>query len=189
MSPFKQFFVHAAVTLALMGAIGSLGAALVVYFGLYNMAAVDQHTKPVYTILDTALRQSIRQRAKHIATPPLSDKSLVETGFVRFRSKCVPCHGAPGVPPGDAGKGMLPLPTNLVETARGLTSAEIFWVIKNGIKMTGMPAWQFRFKDDEIWTIVAFVKELPKLSPRDYRAMERKFVEATIESTPTEAAR
>lgn len=171
--PFKQFLVHAAAALALLGAAAAMGAAAVVYFGLYNLAAVDQHTLPVYTVLDMALRQSIRQRAKDIAAPPLSDPSLAARGFVHFRSKCAPCHGAPGVPPGDAAKGMLPSPDNLVETARAMEPAEIFWVVKNGLKMTGMPAWQFRFDDGEIWAIVAFVEQLPSISPRDYRMMER----------------
>ncbi|WP_051149878.1 c-type cytochrome [Methylohalobius crimeensis] len=169
--PFKQFLLHAAVALAIMGMAGVVGAALVVYFGLYNIAAVAQHTLPVYTVLDIALRQSIRQRAKHIESPSLEDKSLIQAGFVRYHKNCVPCHGAPGIAPGDAGKGMLPLPTNLVESGRELTSAEIFWVVSNGIKMTGMPAWQYRFRDDEIWSIVAFVKYLPALSPKDYRSM------------------
>lgn len=175
--PFKQFLLHAFATLAMLGAFAAVGAALVVYFGWYNIAAVAQHTLPVYTVLDTALRQAIRQRAKHIDPPPLEDQSLIEKGFVHFHSKCVPCHGAPGIAPGDAGKGMLPLPTNLVESARNLTAAEIFWVLRNGIKMTGMPAWQFRFEDDDLWAIVAFVKQLPALSPQDYQAWARALAE------------
>lgn len=183
--PFKQFLIHAAAALAVLGTLGAVGGVSVMYFGLYNIAAVDQHTLPVYTLLDTALRQAIRQRAKDIAAPPLSDPALVEKGFVRFRNNCVPCHGAPGVPPGDAGKGMLPLPNNLVESARELAPREIFWVVKNGLKMTGMPAWQYRFEDDDIWAIVAFVTRLPGLSPQEYRAMEGE----QLERTPTQAMR
>ncbi len=170
--PFKQFLLHAFVALAMFGILAAAGAALVVYFGWYNVAAVAQHTLPVYTVLDIALHQAIRQRAKHIDPPPL-DPSQIERGFVLYHNQCVPCHGAPGIAPGDAGKGMLPLPTNLAESARELTAGEIFWVLRNGIKMTGMPAWQFRFGDEELWAIVAFVKHLPSLSPQDYREMAR----------------
>ncbi|MGY6215533.1 c-type cytochrome [Methylolobus aquaticus] len=173
MQPFKPFFVHGLIALAFLGGVGAIGAGLVVYFGLYNVAAVDQHTSPVYAVLDYALAQAIRQRAKGIEPPAdLSDPSRTDSGFMLFRKHCVGCHGAPGIPPGDAGKGMLPHPTNLVESARGLRPEEIFWVVKNGIKMTGMPAWQFRFSDPEIWAIVAFLRELPSLSADEYRALE-----------------
>ncbi len=184
MSPFKQLLLHAFAALAMLGAFTAVGAASVVYFGWYNVAAVAQHTLPVYKVLDTALRQAIRQRAKHIDPPPLEDPALIDRGFVHFHRKCVPCHGAPGIAPEDAGQGMLPLPTNLVESARNLTAAEIFWVLKNGIKMTGMPAWQFRFGDDDLWAIVAFVKRLPDLSPRDYQAMERALAEKRFVPIP-----
>lgn len=175
--PFKEFLLHAAAALAVLGAVGAAGGAAVMYFGLYNIAAVDQHTLPVYTVLDTSLRQAIRQRARNIAEPSLSGPALAEKGYLRFRDNCVPCHGAPGVAPGDAGKGMLPLPNNLAESAREMAPREIFWVVKNGIKMTGMPAWEFRFEDEEIWAIVAFVKRLPGISPRQYRAMEGEKLE------------
>jgi mono/diheme cytochrome c family protein len=183
--PFRQFLLHAAAALAVLGTVGALGGVTVMYFGLYNIAAVDQHTLPVYTLLDTALRQAIRQRARPISEPSLSDPDMVRKGFIRFRNHCVPCHGAPGIPPGDAGKGMLPLPNNLVESARELAPREIFWVIKNGIKMTGMPAWQYRFNDEEIWSIVAFVTRLPGISPQDYRALEGE----QFEQSPTRAER
>lgn len=182
--PIRQFLVHAAATLAVVGGAGGVIAALVIYFGLYNIAAVDQHTYPVYTVLDFALRQTIRQRAKGISVPDLSDPVQIDRGFVLFRDKCVGCHGAPGVPPGDAGKGMLPHPTNLVESARDLQPAEIFWVIKNGIKMTGMPAWQFRFSDPEIWAIVSFVEQLPQLSPEQYRAVARRLTDHSASRVP-----
>jgi len=179
--PFNRFLLNAFLTLAILGTAAAIGAALMIYLGVYNMAAVAQHTLPVYTVLDFALHQSIRQRAKHIDPPPLSDESLVERGFVLFHSRCVFCHGAPGIAPGDAGKGMLPHPTNLVESARELRAGEIFWVISNGIKMTGMPAWQFRFRDDDLWAIVAFVKRLPALSPEDYRLLVHTLADRTPE--------
>lgn len=188
MKPFKLFLVHGLIVLAVLGGVGVVGAGLVVYFGLYNVAAVDQHTYPVYSALDYALGQAIRQRAKGIEVPAgLSDPARIDTGFMLFRRHCVGCHGAPGIPPGDAGKGMLPHPTNLVESARGLRPEEIFWVIRNGIKMTGMPAWQFRFSDPEIWALVAFLRHLPTLSADEYRALERQASEDVPRVAPCES--
>jgi mono/diheme cytochrome c family protein len=67
---------------------------------------------------------------------------------------------------------MTPAPANLAHTAREWPPAELFWVVKEGIKMTGMPAWKYRMADDDIWAVVAFLQELPRLSPQEYRSIK-----------------
>src|SRR5690606_38415338 len=89
-------------------------------------------------------------------------------GLALFRSHCVQCHGAPGVAPEPFALGMTPAPANLAITARAWSPAEMFWIVKYGAKMTGMPAWKYRLDDREIWDVVAFLTELPALSPRRY---------------------
>ncbi|CAI8728721.1 c-type cytochrome [Methylocaldum szegediense] len=174
MSPFRKFLIHAAITLVILVGVGILGAAIVVVAGVYNVAAIYQHTWPVYEILDFALERSVSARLGGITAPALDDASLAERGFRIYRDKCVQCHGAPGVPPDDAGKGMLPLPNNLAQTAREQSAEYIYWVVANGIRMTGMPAWQFRLDKDDLWAVVAFVERLPELSPREYAEWDQK---------------
>lgn len=168
---FKPFLIHASVTLCFLAVMAAAAAGSVVYFGLYDISAVTPHTRPVYAILDVALRQTIHRRALAITAPSLDDPARAERGFRDYHRHCVACHGAPGVAPAGAGKGMMPVPNNLVDSARHLTSAEIYWVVRNGIKMTGMPAWQYRLTDAQLWDLVAFVRRLPGLSPDDYRAL------------------
>lgn len=168
--PLRNFLRGALLTIALM----AFGAAAFVLWGAYDVSALQQHTPPVYKALDTALRQSIRRRAKAIDTPLLTAPDMIERGFRHYRRACVQCHGAPGVGRDDIGKGMTPVPASMVGTALQWSPAEIFWTIKHGIKMTGMPAWQFVFTDEEIWSIVAFIMTLPRLSPIDYRAMDAR---------------
>lgn len=103
--------------------------------------------------------------------PSLDDPAMAQQGLIYYRDKCVQCHGAPGVARQDVGKGMTPVPPNLAHTASNRTPAEIFWAIKHGIKMTGMPSWQFIFTDEEIWEIVAFMRQMSKLSPVEYQAI------------------
>lgn len=169
-----KFLLHAAITLALLGVLGAGAAAVVVLAGLYNVAAIHQHTWPVYKLLDFALHRSVQVRADAVDVPPLAEPALMEKGFLIYRDKCVQCHGAPGVPRDDIGQGMLPLPTNLVETARGKPPGYIYWVVANGIRMTGMPAWGFRLDARDLWAVVAFVERLPELSPGAYAEMERQ---------------
>jgi mono/diheme cytochrome c family protein len=191
MAPFRKFLWHSAITLMILGVLGGLGAAIVVLGGVYGLAALHQHTGPVYTVLDLARIRSIEVRAKGIAPPSLSDPARVERGFRLYRKNCLPCHGAPGVPPEDFGKGMLPTPSNLVQIARERSPEYLYWVVENGIRMTGMPAWKFRLSEEEIWAVVAFLERLPSLSPREYAELEREASGRTPSefAGPREAAR
>lgn len=159
------------VGLALAPLVLALGVLLFIYSGVYDVASTRQHTAPVYWMLITTLKQSIFAHAEGIHAPPLDDPVLARRGFVLYDEYCVPCHGAPGVPLTAVGMGLTPLPGNLVPTAREWSSAEIYWTVRNGLKMTGMPAWEYRFSDADLWAVVAFVKTLPGLSPADYRAL------------------
>jgi mono/diheme cytochrome c family protein len=181
--------------LAGLAAVAIGGSALFVYSGLYNPAATVQHTAPVYWLLNIAMRQSVKRYAREIRVPQLDDPTLVETGRHLYRAHCVQCHGAPGVAPDAFSLGMTPLPANLALTAREWNNpAELYWVAKYGIKMSGMPAWAFRLSDTELWAVVAFVNTLPGLSPLDYRAAtaaDRAPTESSSspESSPTSPER
>jgi mono/diheme cytochrome c family protein len=148
-------------------------AALTIYSGVYDVSAMRQHTAPVYWALEATMRQAVRRRAADITPPPLSDPLLVRRGLLLHRESCLQCHGAPGVSPHDAGKGLLPQPNNLAQAALEWSPAEIYWVTQNGLKMTGMPAWGMRYADADLWAIVAFVMQLPKMTAADYATMAR----------------
>ncbi|MGH8742509.1 MAG: c-type cytochrome, partial [Burkholderiales bacterium] len=148
----------------------ALAAAGSIYLGIYDISATDQHLAPTYRLLDTAMRRSVRSRAADIAVPDLRQPGRLERGLGFYRQHCVQCHGAPGVAPEPFALGLTPAPANLAHTAREWRAAEIFWVVKEGIKMTGMPAWKYRMADDDIWAVVAFLQEMPRLSPEEYRS-------------------
>jgi mono/diheme cytochrome c family protein len=160
-------------TLAAIAAVGAAAALAIIFGGLYNVSATEQHTAPVFWALEFSMRNAVKRRARDIQAPALADPALVHRGLALHRDACLQCHGAPGVSPHDVGKALMPAPNNLVQAAREWSAAEIYWVTKNGLKMTGMPAWGLRFADDDLWAIVAFVKHLPRLSVAEYDAMAR----------------
>lgn len=167
----KRVLIRLALGLVGVVIAMAVGAVMFIFWGVYNVSALQQHTEPVYTVLTTALDRSISQRAEEIDVPSLDNPAMAQQGLIYYRDKCVQCHGAPGVARQDVGKGMTPVPPNLAHTASNRTPAEIFWAIKHGIKMTGMPSWQFIFTDEEIWEIVAFMRQMSKLSPVEYQAI------------------
>ncbi len=164
----KAVLATIAATVAVTALLGAAAGFAIVYGGLYNVASTEQHLQPTFSLLETAMRQSVRLRARGIETPPLADERMVLRGAACFRDKCVQCHGAPGVSQNDIGKSMQPLPGPLVDAHKRWEPRELYWLTKHGIKMSGMPAWEFRLTDDEMWSVVAFLQRLPDLNAAQY---------------------
>jgi mono/diheme cytochrome c family protein len=152
--------------LALAGA-----ASILVYSGIYNVAADVPHSQPVYWLINTAREQSIAVRASGVAVPPdLDDQQRIARGAGQYAEMCSGCHLAPGMKRTEISQGLYP---RAPELRRGsdLTPAEEFWVVKHGIKLTGMPAWGVTHDDQLLWDIVAFLRKLPELSADQYQAL------------------
>jgi len=151
-------------------AIGG-GAGLVLYSGAYNVAASEPHSGPVFRLMETARLRSIQNHAKGIEPPAnLGKPERLVAGVSHYAEHCAGCHGAPGVESDDMAEGMYPKPPNLTDVSKRLSSAELFWILKNGIKMTGMPSWGDHSEDD-LWNIVAFLEKLPGMSPDAYHGL------------------
>ena len=163
-----KLFLIVAATGAALAVAGLLAAVWGVRAGVYDVAATQQHWQPVYSVLELAMRQSVRQRAQGIVEPPLADGRMALRGAGCFRDKCVQCHGAPGVAQGDIGQSMQPLPGPLVDAQRHWRPRELYWLVRRGVRMTGMPAWEYRLADEEIWEVVAFMQRLPQLNAAEY---------------------
>jgi mono/diheme cytochrome c family protein len=147
-----------------------IGAAVFVGSGIYNIGADDHHTKPVLTIIETLRDRSIGVRAASIVVPRLEDPARVAAGAERYSLLCVGCHLAPGVTKSDLRAGLYPHPPNLAQ--EDIPDARrTFWTVKHGIKMSAMPAWGKSLDDEMIWDIVAFLRQMPNVSPENYRQL------------------
>jgi mono/diheme cytochrome c family protein len=154
--------------------VAVIGAALAVtYTGSYNVAANVPDAGIVRWFLSTNMQRSVMNHAQGIKAPAQLTDEQARKGFQIYKETCVYCHGAPGKDPGDIAKGLNPEPPYLPDTVGGWTSAQLFWIIKNGIKMTGMASYGAVHNDDEIWSLVAFVQKLPKMTPEEYAKMEQ----------------
>jgi mono/diheme cytochrome c family protein len=151
--------------------ISALSGAAIIYLGLYNVSATQAHHAAAYWVLEKALRASVRRRSADIIVPALNEPAVLQRGLQLFKTHCVQCHGAPGVAPDAFALGLNPPAANLAHTARTWPTAELFWVIKHGVRTTGMPAWEFRLSEADLWAVTAFVERLPRFSPREYQAL------------------
>lgn len=157
-----------AVTTTGLGLTAALTAAAVVYTGIYDISVTRQHLQPIHSLMEVAMRQSVRHYARDIEEPPLTDPQMALRGAATFQAKCVQCHGAPGVAQSDIGLSMQPLPGPLVDARQHWRPRELYWVVRHGIKMTGMPAWEYRLEDEQLWELVAFMQQLPQLNATQY---------------------
>jgi mono/diheme cytochrome c family protein len=161
--------------LAIIGALAILaviGAAIYLFGGYYSVAAA----KPNPGFIDWAIAHIREASVEHhaVGSPPmrLDDPTVVRDGARAYGELgCVNCHGAPGVDWAKFSEGLRPDPPDLKDVAKELEPGEIFWVIKNGINMTGMPSFGLiKTEDNKMWAIAAFVKKLPTVSAEDYKA-------------------
>jgi mono/diheme cytochrome c family protein len=152
-------------------------AALFVYSGAFDVAADTPHSALVYAVMETVRDRSIAVRIKGIEVPPLDDPKLIADGGQHYAEMCVDCHLAPGAKESEIREGLYPQPPNLTEHMHA-SSAEMFWVIKHGIKMSAMPAWGKTHDDRSIWGIVAFLQKLPEFTPDQYQALVARNGEA-----------
>ena len=150
----------------------ALAAGAYVWSGLYNIGADDPHMRATYTLLETLRDRSIEARASQLTVPDLSDPAKITQGAGNYNAMCVGCHLAPGVSETELSKGLYPAPPNLGKEL--IESAHAFWVIKHGIKASGMPAWGKSMDDAFIWNMAAFLQKLPSLDAAQYQAMVGK---------------
>lgn len=158
-------------TLLSIGAVGSAAVLGAAYFGLVNVGADDPHFPAVHAFLAMARDRSIEVRARNIKVPNLKDPALVKAGAGNYNAMCIGCHLAPGLQKTELSQALYPAPANLSKSGVSGDPATAFWIIKHGIKATGMPAWGKSMEDQYIWGIVAFLDQLPQLNAEEYQAM------------------
>lgn len=141
-------------------AIVLLLGALAVVSGIYNVAATSEHFTVTNRLIDFALRRSIAVRSAAIEAPELDDPQSIRLGSEHFSSGCAPCHGDPAGSQNPIVERMYPGPPPLEHAVADWTSEQLFWIVKHGIKYTGMPAWPGEGRDEEIWPVVAYLNQL-----------------------------
>jgi mono/diheme cytochrome c family protein len=165
----RPWLITALIGGSLLGVIGA--ASLVVYGGIYNVAADVPHSEPVFWLLETARDRSIAARAARVAiSGNLSDPKRIASGAGQYAEMCSACHLAPGMKRTEISRGLYPRPPDLRRGSRS-TPAEDFWVVKHGVKMTGMAAWGVTHDDEILWDVVAFLRKMPDLTPEQYQAL------------------
>ena len=150
----------------------AVAAAAFFFGGFYSVAGTSEDPEIVKWALEKVRTASISRHATEAPPIPLDDPANIQAGARAFAARgCANCHGGPGVEWAKFSEGMNPGPPDLNDVVKERQPGELYWAIKNGINMTGMPSFgKIEVPDKEIWTIVAFIKKLPSVSDADYKA-------------------
>src|SRR6266540_2602751 len=147
---------------------------LIVWSGSYNVAATNPPGRFEKKFAAFALNRA------PVRTNPSSKPEDIRAGLAHYKENCVDCHGAPGVEESEFGEGLNPpAPDLTLPAVQRMRDGELFWVVSNGIRMTGMPAFSPTHKEDEIWKIVAFVRHLPEITKEEQLVLKASREEET----------
>ncbi len=167
----KRWVVTVALSLVLASAmLGALG--LVALRG-----GISARPEP------SAFEAAVARRIRHMAIPasdralrnPVGDTSAaVAGGLAHFADHCAVCHGNDGKGETQFGRGLYPRPPDLTATpTQRLSDGELFYIIENGVRFTGMPAFGAEGRSELSWHLVAFLRHLPALTAAELHEMER----------------
>ncbi|WP_189457528.1 c-type cytochrome [Cognatilysobacter bugurensis] len=161
----------AGATLGVIGTVLALcaGALAVAYSGVYDIAANRDHIAGVRWFLERTMHSSVQEHAQAPTREALAAVDIT-AGAGEYKSMCQQCHAGPGVDRAAWADGMTPLPPNMADAAREWSVGEVKWIVQHGLKYTGMPAFGADHDEATLWNIAAFVKQLPEMTPAQYRA-------------------
>ncbi len=169
---FWRNILKAIKSLLFIALIATGGLIAFVYSGTYPMGADEPHTRVTHWLLETLREKSIARASRNVQLPELKDPELLLSGGADYNDMCAGCHLKPGVTESDFSLGLYPAPPDLTKPGSGDPQQHVrqqFWIIKHGIKASGMPAWGPTHDDGRIWAMVAFLQKLPDLTPQQYQ--------------------
>lgn len=159
--------------LLVLGVAAAVAGACVLGFGLYDVSARSGHWRITTWVLHGVYRNAVKRNASALQAPDLSDPRWVRLGAVHYERGCSGCHGRPGMPRGAVPPAMEPEPPHVTDAVAGWAPEELAWIVREGVKMTGMPHWPARSRPDEVWPVVAFLRRVRGMAASDYRRLVR----------------
>ena len=158
-----------------------LGFAVVVcgigflYFINTGVSAKQQPGRIEEFLASRARNMAIARRARALTNPVKESAEVIADGRAHFADHCAVCHANDGSGQTAIGQGLWPKAPDMRQgRTQNLTDGELFWIIENGIRFTGMPAWSTGTPEGEqaSWNLVHFIRRLPKLTPEEIKEME-----------------
>jgi mono/diheme cytochrome c family protein len=157
----RSFFWGVFLTIVLI----LVGAYLIVKLGYVNFAADQESSAIERHLAMTASDASMERHAPAIQNPLTATDDTLVAGAKLYRDNCAGCHGSSANPDAAMGHAFNPPAPQFMADSADMADNLNFYIIRHGIRWTGMPAWKAKFNDEQIWQLVTFLKHMDKLPP------------------------
>ncbi len=170
MKPYQRVILTVIVTIIIVIGVEFGLALAVMRSGVVNVGADRPHPQPIRWYLDNAMEHSVKRHAQGLKAPAPAQVSIAG-GALHYSDMCAMCHGAPGVERSEISEGLSPAPPLLTRAAQDWTVEQVYWLVTHGVGDTGMPAFGSTHTEQQRWAIAYFVKQLPQLTPEEFRRL------------------
>ena len=163
------------LTLAIVTAIALIGFGILASMLRHGFSARDQPTALEATLARSMRRLAMPRTARAAKNPIALSEQVLSEGRAHFADHCAMCHGNDGRGETKIGRNLYPKAPDMASSAtQSLSDGELFYIIKNGIRLTGMPAWgeDTREDDRESWQLVHFIRHLPRINQEEVEGMK-----------------
>ena len=146
------------------------------WIGSRGVSAKAEPGRMETTLARTMRELAIPKEAREAANPVSTSPDVIAEGLAHFADHCAACHANEGSGETELGRRLYPRPPDLrLPATQSLTDGELFYVIENGVRLTGMPAWSTGTEEGRAssWRLVHFIRELPRLTPGQLTQMEQ----------------
>ena len=164
--------------------VAGAGAAYI-YSGALDVAASTPHNAFEQSLFNIAMRRSVVAMSRSMTQPPRFTDDMFKDGFDHYEHMCAGCHGGPGIQRSEIGEGLNPQAPDLADAVPAWSPRQLFWIVKNGLKMTGMPSFGKTHDDNQVWSIVAFIEQLPGMSYQQYQQIKQQAAPASPTVSPS----
>jgi mono/diheme cytochrome c family protein len=161
---------------ALLVAIIAIGGVLAfIWIGSRGISARAQPGRVETAVARTMRSLAIPNSARDLKNPVAKSSDVIADGMAHYADHCAACHANDGSGETELGLGLYPKPPDMRRDAtQSLTDGELFYIIENGVRLTGMPAWSTGTEEGRLatWHLVHFIRELPRLTPAQLDQMK-----------------
>jgi len=161
-------------TLSILIILCLLGIYGFIQSGIFNVAAITKDGPIITWLLHTTMEKSVERRAQNIEVPDLSNDEMILAGVSDYVAMCAQCHGEPGETASILTQGLNPAPPDLEDLVEVGSASKMFWIINNGIRMSGMPAFGKTHNEDELWPVVSFLQSAKNITVSEYNSLKIK---------------
>ena len=161
--------------LLLLATLAVLTVVVFIWIGSRGISAKAQPGRIETTLARTMRRLAIPRASKDLKNPIPPSPEVIKEGMAHYADHCAACHANDGSGETELGLGLYPKPPDMrQDTTQSLTDGELFYIIENGVRLTGMPAWSTGTDEgaESTWHLVHFIRELPRLTPDHVEAMK-----------------